>query len=418
MKREDIAKLNTPLSSRRGVGGEAFKTSARQLLEENILPFWLDKMIDHEHGGFYGRMDGQGRLHAQADKGAVLNARILWTFAAAYRVLGKQEYLAAAIRAKEYILKHFIDKKRDGIYWSVNYKGEPVDMKKQSYAIGFAIYGMSELYRAAGDKEALNCAIALFETLEIHTYDAKNVGYIEALTYDWFPIGDMRLSYKDENGSRTMNTHLHILEPYTNLYRVWKDQRLECQLRTLINIFTDKLLNPVTRHLDLFFNDEWQGKRNIESFGHDIEAAWLLTEALEVLGDKRLTDRVMPIVSDIAAASEEGLCHDGSMIHERTVTVEGGSPFSVDTDRHWWVQCENVIGQLNQYQHFHDEQALQKAQACYQFILDHLVDREGGEWYWSIRPDGSVNRDDDKAGPWKCPYHNSRMCLEIMEREF
>ena len=215
-----------------------------------------------------------------------------------------------------------------------------------------------------------------------------------------------------------MNTHLHILEPYTNLYRVWKDQRLERQLRTLIDIFTDKLLNPVTRHLDLFFNDEWQGKRNIESFGHDIEAAWLLTEALEVLGDRRLTDRVMPIVSAIAAASEEGLCPDGSMIHERTVTVEGGSPVSVDTDRHWWVQCENVIGQLNQYQHFHDDQALQKALACYQFILDHLVDREGGEWYWSIRPDGSVNRDDDKAGPWKCPYHNSRMCLEIIEREF
>lgn len=418
MKREEVAKLNTTLSGGRGVGGEAFKTSARQLLEENILPFWLDKMMDHEHGGFYGRMDGQGRLHAQADKGAVLNARILWTFAAAYRVLGRQEYLVAAVRAKEYILEHFVDKKRGGIYWSVNYKGEPVDMKKQSYAIGFAIYGMSELYRAAGDKEALNCAIALFETLESHTFDAKNVGYVEALNYNWYPIGDMRLSQKDENGSRTMNTHLHILEPYTNLYRVWKDQRLERQLRTLIDIFTDKLLNPVTRHLDLFFNDEWQGKRNIESFGHDIEAAWLLTEALEVLGDRRLTDRVMPIVSAIAAASEEGLCPDGSMIHERTVTVEGGSPVSVDTDRHWWVQCENVIGQLNQYQHFHDDQALQKALACYQFILDHLVDREGGEWYWSIRPDGSVNRDDDKAGPWKCPYHNSRMCLEIIEREF
>lgn len=428
MKREDIAKLNTPLSSRRGVGGEAFKTSARQLLEENILPFWLDKMIDYEHGGFYGRMDGHGHLYAHADKGAVLNARILWTFAAAFRVLGRQEYLAAAIRAKEYILKHFIDKKRGGIYWSVNYKGEPVDMKKQSYAIGFAIYGMSELYRAAGDKEALNCAIALFNVLEAHAFDAKNVGYIEALAYDWQPVGDMRLSYKDENGSRTMNTHLHILEPYTNLYRCLatvssdgKDairERVGEKLRVLINIFTERLLNKDTCHLDLFFNDEWQGKRNIASYGHDIEAAWLLTEALEVLEDNTLTDEVMPIVNKIAIASEEGLCPDGSMIHECTVSLEDGLPVSCDTDRHWWVQCENVIGQLNQYQHFHDEQALKRAFACYQYILDHLVDREHGEWYWSIRPDGSVNRDDDKAGPWKCPYHNSRLCLEIMEREF
>ena len=400
----------------------ALKTSARQLLEDNILHFWLTEMQDHEQGGFYGRMDGYGTLHTQADKGCVLNARILWTFAAAYRVLGKQAYLDAAVRAKDYILNHFIDKERGGVYWSVDYTGRPVDMKKQSYAIGFTIYGMSELYRATGDKEALGCAIALFNALEAHAFDSKNTGYIEALTYDWRPIGDMRLSYKDENGSRTMNTHLHILEPYTNLYRALKTSMplkgLEEALRTLIGIFTQKLLNPKTRHLDLFFDDEWHGQRNIESYGHDIEAAWLLTEALEVLGDDALTKQTMPIVGQIAHASEEGLLPDGSMIHERRIGVGEGLPASVDADLHWWVQCENVIGQLNQYQHFHDEAALQKALRCYHYIERNLVDREDGEWYWSRRPDGTVNRDEDKAGPWKCPYHNSRMCLEIIERPF
>lgn len=403
---------------------QELKQSARQLLEENILSFWLTKMVDRENGGFYGRIDGNNVLHPKADKGAVLNARILWTFAAAYRVLGEKAYLDAALRAKAYLLDHFIDRKNGGIYWTVDYQGRPLDMKKQSYAIGFAIYGMSELARATGDEEALSCAVALFNTLEQHAYDSRNMGYIEALTYDWRPIGDMRLSYKDENGSRTMNTHLHILEPYTNLYRVWKDSRLERQLRVLIKIFTEKLLNPETKHLDLFFDDEWQGKRNIESYGHDIEAAWLLTEALEVLGDEELMAKTMPIVNEIAHASEEGLLPDGSMIHEKNLTtgVE-------DRELHWWVQCENVIGQLNQYQHFgHDEAALQKALLCYQYILDNLVDREHGEWYWSCRPNDSIhsatknalglskNCDEDKAGPWKCPYHNSRMCLEIIER--
>ena len=390
---------------------ELLKQSCRQLLEDNILSFWLNKMQDEEHGGFYGRRDGHDQLYPEAEKGAVLNARILWSFASAYRVLGNPAYLEAAQRAKQYILQHFIDKEQGGVFWSVDYQGRPLDRKKQSYAIGFTIYGMAELARATGDEEALQCAIGLFHDLENHAFDEVNVGYIEALTCDWQPIADMRLSDKDENGSRTMNTHLHILEPYTNLYRVWKDARLERQLRVLIDIFTQKLLNPKTHHLDLFFDDEWQGRRDIESYGHDIEAAWLLTEALEVLGDEQLTAQVMPVVNQIARAAEEGLCPDGSMIHEKSVAT-------VDDDRHWWVQCECVIGEMNQYQHFADEGALQRALACYQFIEDNLVDRQNGEWHWSVRPDGSINLDDDKAGFWKCPYHNSRMCLEMLERQF
>ena len=399
-----------------------FKQQVCEVLEQNILRFWIDRMQDREHGGFYGRMDGKGVLCPKAEKGAVLNARLLWTFAASYRVLSQlapqnahlSEYKKAALRAKEYILQHFIDREHGGIYWSVDYLGQPLDMKKQSYAQGFMIYGMSELTRATGDREALRCAIDLFCLLEEHAYDRLHMGYIEALTRDWLPISDMRLSDKDENGSRTMNTHLHILEPYTNLYRVWKDERLERQLRRLISIFTEKLINARTHHLDLFFDDEWQGLRNIESYGHDIEAAWLLTEALEVLGDDRLMQDTMPVVRQIAMAAEEGLTADGAMIHERKFDAEGALLYA-DNERHWWVQCENVIGQLNMYQHFHDEHALHKALQCWEYIRRNLIDYEHGEWYWSRSSDGTVNSDEDKAGFWKCPYHNSRMCLEVLE---
>ena len=195
-------------------------------------------MTDSVHDGFYGRITGTGKLEPQAVKGAVLNARILWTFSSAYRLLGKAEYLETATRAKRVIIDQFYDKEQGGIYWSLDYAGRPADTKKQIYALGFAIYGLSEYHRATGDEEALTYAIRLFKSIEQYSFDSVKNGYCEALTRDWNEISDMRLSDKDENECKTMNTHLHILEPYTNLYRVWKDAVLEKQLRNLIELFT------------------------------------------------------------------------------------------------------------------------------------------------------------------------------------
>ena len=213
-------------------------------LENNILPFWMTKMTDHEHGGFYGRITGNDVLEASASKGAILNARILWTFSAAYRLLRKKEYLETATRAKRYLIDFFYDSDFGGIYWELDYKGNPVDTKKQIYAIGFAIYGLSEYTRATGDAEALDYAKRLFEVIEKYSFDAEKNGYLEALTRDWCPIEDMRLSDKDENEKKTMNTHLHILEPYTNLYRVWKDERLGKQIYNLVTCFWIKYWMP------------------------------------------------------------------------------------------------------------------------------------------------------------------------------
>lgn len=236
------------------------KKEMEEELVSNILPFWMNRMTDLVNGGFYGRIAGTEVLMPEAEKGAILNARILWTFSAAYRLLKNSDYLKTATRAKRTIIDKFYDKDFGGVYWSLDCKGQPLDTKKQIYALGFAIYGLSEYHRATGDEEALDYAIRLFESIEQHSFDAIKNGYCEALTREWGEIADMRLSDKDENERKTMNTHLHILEPYTNLYRVWKDERLERQLRNLISLFTDKILNQHTGHLELFFNDDWVSK--------------------------------------------------------------------------------------------------------------------------------------------------------------
>ena len=419
---------------------DMMKLEMQDVLENNILPFWLNKMIDKEHGGFYGRIDGSGNLHPEAEKGAILNARILWSFSAAYRVLQKDEYLQAATRAKDYLIEHFIDPEYGGVYWSVDYKGEPLDTKKQTYAIGFAIYGLSEYARATGDREALEYALDLFYCIEEHALDRKYNGYIEACTREWGEIEDMRLSELDANYPKSQNTHLHIIEPYTNLLRCLREMQakescdyvpaigsvlpvgisvpmetiitVEASVRNLIDIFADKILNPETHHLDLFFDMDWtRGAGHLESYGHDIECSWLMHEAALELGDESVLEKVENVVQQVAKASEKGLRPDGSMIHEANLDTG-----HVDDDLHWWVQAENVVGWYNIWQHFGDEEALNKAEKCWQYIKDNLIDFDNGEWYWSRHKDGTLNTTDDKAGFWKCPYHNSRMCLEIVER--
>ena len=421
---------------------EQLKQEVKDVLENNILSFWMQKMVDRENGGFYGQMTGEGQLVPTADKGGILNARILWSFSAAYRVLRKPEYLEMATRAKDYIIEHFVDNEFGGTYWSLDYLGQPKDTKKQFYAIGFMIYGLSEYARATGDRNALDYALQLYECIEEHSLDKVNNGYIEACTREWGEIEDMRLSELDANYPKSQNTHLHIIEPYTNLYRCLKEQeaaklcnyvpaigavlpvdiavpretvdRVEASLRNLIDIFTDRILNPETHHLDLFFDMDWTREAGrLESYGHDIECSWLMHEAALVLGDEKVLRKVEQVVQMVAKASEKGLNADGSMVHEANLDTG-----YVDTDRHWWVQAENVVGWVNIYQYFGDEAALQKALSGWQYIKDNLIDREGGEWWWSRDPERNINRRDDKAGFWKCPYHNSRMCLEILERQF
>lgn len=377
-------------------------------LTENILPFWINSMQDNRHGGFYGKIDGSDLLYPEANKGAILNARILWTFSAAYRLLKEPVYLDIAQRAFGYICTFFIDKERGGAYWELDYKGNPVNMKKQTYVQGFMLYGFSEFYRATGDPKALELAKDFFRLIE-KCHDNRSGGYPEAYTRDWQPIEDMRLSEKDVNEKKTMNTHLHILEPYTNLLRIWKDEELIVAQRRLIDIFITKILDRETGHLNLFFDEEWNVRSGAVSYGHDIEASWLLFEAAELLDDRGLLSRITEISLRVADAASEGLEADGAMAYERM-------GHHTDSERHWWVQAETVVGYMYAYENSGDIRYKEKAFAVWNYIRNYMVDNENGEWYWSRFPDGRINRKDDKAGFWKCPYHNGRMCMEMMER--
>ncbi len=378
-------------------------------LVEDIIPYWL-KLEDNVRGGFVGRVDGKGNRYPYAERGGVLAARIAWSYSAAARVTGKPEYFSAARRAVEYLIHNFYDPIYGGTYWAVSVEGNPTQTKKQFYALGFAVYALSEYTRATGDQNALNYAIAIYNSIEEHSYEPIHGGYIEALARDWSELEDVRLSEKDAPERKTMNTHLHILEPYTNLYRVWKDEGLKRSLTHLIELFLDKIIDNETHHLKLFFTDDWQSTLPQVSYGHDIEASWLLYEAAEVLGDPELCERVKEVFVKIADAAAEGLEEDGSMIYEHN--LETGH---TDTDRHWWVQAEAVVGFVNVWKHTGDEKYLELAVNVWEYIKSNLLNLEG-EWWWSIKADGRVNKAGDRAGMWKCPYHNSRMCVEVMSR--
>ncbi len=380
-------------------------------LRRAILPYWMKRMVDKEHGGFYGQIDGNDQIRQSAPKGSVLNARILWTFSAAYNRYGEKEYLEMADRAYRYCIKHFINFENKGVYWLLDHKGSPLETKNQIYALGFMIYGLSEYYMATKNKQALEHAKMLFYSIEMHSFDPDLNGYFEAFDKDWVILEDLRLSEKDANEKKTMNTHLHILEAYTNLYRIWEDEKLRSQLNNLIEVFITKIIDQQTWHFKLFFNDEWTPRDNEISFGHDIEGSWLIQEAAEVLGDENIISESQSIaVKMVHAVYAQGFDQDGGLFNEQK--PDG----SIDTDKHWWPQAEAMVGLVNAYQDSEDPKYLDQALLTWEFIKDKTIDRTGGEWYFRVDKSGKPYTEEDKAGIWKCPYHNGRACLEILNR--
>jgi mannobiose 2-epimerase len=384
-----------------------------------ILNYWARFSPDDEHGGFYGRLTDDNVVVPGAVKGGVLNARILWSFSAGYNLgrelgYGHEEsaiWLSLAGRALTYIMEHFVDKEFGGVYWSVDADGAPVDTKKQIYAIAFTIYGLTEYYRAQPIGEALDLAIRLYQDIETYSYDAERGGYLEALTRDWQPITDLRLSEKDANEKKTMNTHLHILEAYTNLYLVWPNPQLAEKIRGLIHVFSEHILDAATGHLRLFFDEDWSNRSNIISYGHDIEASWLLEEAAEVLDDAALTRRVKELALQIARAAVSGLDPDGSMWYE----YDRDKDHRVN-ERHWWVQAEAMVGLLNAAQISGEAVFYHQFVQVWDYTKRHIIDHAKGEWFWGRNADGSLMEGQDKVGFWKCPYHNSRACIQLIRR--
>jgi len=378
---------------------------------ERILDYWIKYTPDAENGGFTGRIDNQNNIIAKAPKGSVLNARILWSFSAAYRLNKNEKYLKYAGRAYQYIINHFIDKENGGVFWSVDYTGNPLDTKKQIYAIAFTIYALSEYYMASGKEDARIKAISLYHLLVERSYDPVKTGYFEAFTRDWQPVNDLRLSAKDANEKKTMNTHLHVLEAYTNLYRIWPNYELKQQIAGLINNFLNHFINPKTNHLLLFFDEDWNSKSTLVSYGHDIEATWLLHEAAEVIKDNLLLEKLKKTNMAVANATIEGIDSDGGLWYE----YEPADNHLVK-EKHWWVQAEAMVGFYNTWQITGDDKYLNCSQKSWDFIKSKILDKQNGEWFWGVDEKGDVMITEDKVGIWKCPYHNSRACIEIIRR--
>jgi mannobiose 2-epimerase len=377
---------------------------------EDILSFWMKYTLDEKNGGFYGRLDNANNVYEDAPKGSVLNSRILWTFSAAYHLTKNIQYLHVAERAFNYFTAHFIDKEFGGVYWSVNYKGEPLDTKKQIYALSFAVYGLSEFYHCSKNEDAKRLAIELSRAIVEHSYDNINGGYIEALSREWKETGDLRLSSKDANERKSMNTHLHVLEGFANLYRVWPNEELLDRITELVNIFSDHIIDKRTNHLQLFFDEEWNSKSNLVSYGHDIEAAWLLQEAVEIIGDKKLLENIKNQSVKIANAAAEGIDKDGGLWYE----YDAGHNHLIK-EKHSWPQAESMIGFFNAWQITGDEQFLQKSLNSWQFTKNYILNKSKGEWIWGVTEDYTA-MDKEKVGIWKCPYHNSRACMQLISR--
>jgi mannobiose 2-epimerase len=386
------------------------RQEAERMARENILPFWQG-IVDRENGGFYGEADFYGRINKDADKGCILNSRILWTFSAAYRIFADETYSTCAAHARDFLSSAFLDKEHGGLYWLVDNKGRPLNTRKQFYNIAFGIYALSGHYLAVKDQSSLELALSLFDMMEKYGLDTKDGGYIEARTREWNDIDDLRLSPKEINCPKSTNTNLHVLEAYTNLARSSRDERVRKALENVLCITLDKIVNR-NLHFDLFFDMDWRSLSKDISYGHDIEGSWLLYEAALAAGNENLIGKVKQTALEIA-----------NVIYAAAVDHENGGLFSacdetgkIHPKKEWWPQAEAVAGFYNAYELFGEQKYFDAANSIWDYINNYFADRSNGEWHNELYPDNTPDTSMPKAGFWKCPYHNARACFEIIRR--
>jgi len=387
----------------------ALEQAAADQLFESILPFWLTHGIDHEQGGFIGRARRDGARVPDAPKGLVLNARLLWTFAAVYRTRRDDVYLRTARRAYEALDRDFRDPVHGGYYWMLDAAGKPIDDRKELYGNAFVVYALAEYHQATGDEAARQRLVDLFDCIEHHARDSRQGGYFETFSRDWTPAATSSLAHGVDGGVKTMNTHLHLLEAYTNLVHAVRDERTTGALRHLLEVFDEHIYDGRDHYCKLFFDRSWKSLKEMTSYGHDIEAAWLLRDAARALRDARWLERTRQIAMEIGMAVERrGFDTDRGLLYE-------GTPDGVtNREKHWWPQAETVVGYLDLYESTGDPRWLDIAVRNWRYIEKHIVDPVHGEWFGRAAADHGP--DDLKISEWKAPYHNGRACLEVLRR--
>lgn len=394
---------------------DALKSIKPELLEEvkSLNTYWKNNCVDTKNGGFIGRRDFKNKIVDNADKGIILNARILWSFSALYTYLNDLELLSLMDRSFEYIYTNFRDSVHGGVFWMLDYKGGVVDSKKQIYAQAFAIYALSEYYKVSKNSTAKKWAVEIFHLIEEKALDQEQNGYFEAFTRSWTTTEDMRLSDKDVNSSKTMNTHLHILEAYTNLYYIHPIKKIKDALTNLIDLFHEKFLSKESNYI-LFFDNSWNIQSTLISYGHDIEAIWLLMKASSSIEDQSRVDQTSITAIQVA----EEFLRNAYIPAKGIINECDPQKGYVDTDRHWWPQIESMVGLFYVYKQKKDPKFLDVIRDIWNYIQRNIIDKKNGEWHFRVNNEGIPYINEDKLGMWKCPYHNSRGLLELLTDEF
>ena len=383
-----------------------FVTEIKEHLVNDLIPFWQG-LKDEENGGFYGYLSYDLKLDKKAVKGCILNSRILWFFSNAYMLLGDSSLLESARHAYQFLKDYCVDNEFGGVFWSLTYDGTPEDTTKHTYNQAFSIYALASYYDASKNPEALEIAWKLYDLVESKCKD--KYGYLEAFTRSFEPEENDKLSENGVIAEKTMNTLLHVFEAYTELYRVTKEEKVAKQIRFMMDIIKDKVFNKEIGRQEVFFDKTWNSLIDLYSYGHDIETAWLVDRGLEVLDDEAYTNMLSPITKIITENIYNRAYIDHSLVNESENGV-------VDTTRVWWVQAEAVVGFLNGYQKQGDKKFLDASEDIWNYIKKYFIDkRNGSEWFWSVKEDHTPN-EKPIVEPWKCPYHNGRMCFEVLRR--
>jgi mannobiose 2-epimerase len=384
---------------------------AAEQLFNHILPFWCGPALDPERGGWMAWLSNDLKPDRRKPKGLILNTGILWAFSAVFRVRPEPLYRDMANRALDFVMNRFWDAHSGGVFWQLDDAGSVIDDAKRIHGQAFCIYALTEYHRAFSAPEPLARAQELFGRVDRHARDPRHGGYLEVCRRDWTASAGARPGEKDPNEKKSLNNHLHLLAAFAGLYRVWKDRHLEQRLFELIELFEQRMLDASSHHLHDFFDHAWKVRSDFYSFGHDIEASWLLCEAADALGDASLFKRVQTMALTLAGAVfAEGLGADGGLYYE------GKAGRVIDPRKEYWPQAEAVVGFLNAFELARDAKFLAAARRAWNYLGHHIVDRTHGEWFCRVNADGLPDATLPKVNERKGPYHGARMCLETMSR--
>lgn len=388
-----------------------FTSEALNLECHKIAEWWMKHSIDKQNGGFHGEINATNNPIENAKKGIILNTRILWFFSQAAKEYNNDNYLQVAERAYHYLLNHFDDEQHGGVFWELDCTGKCVNGKKQTYAQSFAIYGLTAYYQLTNNQQAIDQALKYFSLIEEHAIDQKHGGYLEAFSENWQSLDDVRLSTKDMNSPKSMNTHIHTLEAYTSLYHATKNPQVGIALKALVTLIFERILDPKSHHLFLFLDKDWTDRSDCFSYGHDIECSWLLWDALNALGEPSMSEKYRSTVVSMAKVCLAQSIGDLDQVCDKFTFADSRK----HQDSFWWVQAEALVGFLNAYHLTDETEYLQACEKIWQFTQEQHIDHDNGEWFWIAKDQKDLNPIEYKAGFWKGPYHNGRAMMEAAE---